>query len=127
MSFQDISSSEMEIMEYLWNIQRPIGTSELMEYFNTNRKKDWKIQTMHTFLKRLCDKGLVQKQRKGKGYLYSYALTEEQFEQKKAKNVLAKMYDNSMHKFLTALSGGEKLSKDDIAELKSWLSGEEDS
>ena len=52
----DVSGSEREILEYLWENPQGMKSRDMLEYFNTNKDKDWKKQTLNTFLLRLKDK-----------------------------------------------------------------------
>lgn len=116
---KNMSETEKEIMDYIWSLNEPISSGELLNYFN-NKGKNWKIQTLSTFLKRLIEKGILQSEAKGRTYYYSYKITLEQYESLKAKSFLKTMYNGSIKNFLSALYS-EKLDKNDIDELKDWL------
>lgn len=120
--FREVSETEMEILEFLWSKAKPISTTDLLTYFNDERQKNWKTQTIATFLSRLAKKGLVKTEMKGRGTLHYPAVTFEEYNKLKAKNVLEVMYGGSIKNFFVALYGDKKLSKDDIADLKKWLS-----
>lgn len=117
-----ISDTEMEIMMYLWYKKEPIFTAELLTYFNETKQKGWKIQTISTFLVRLAEKGLVTSTNMGRGTVHSAAISYEEYNRKKARNVLEVMYDGSIKNFFAALYGDKKLSSKEFDELKQWLS-----
>ena len=52
-----LSKTEYEIMEYFWEMGDKYTFGELMKYFNENLDKNWKKQTLNTFLSRLIEKG----------------------------------------------------------------------
>lgn len=116
---KSMSGTEKEIMEYIWSLDEPISSSELLNYFN-NKGKDWKIQTLSTFLKRLVEKGILKSEQKGRSHYYTHKITFEQYESLQAKNFLNNMYNGSIKNFLSALYN-EKIEKDDIDELKDWI------
>ncbi len=120
--FKDVSETELEIMEVLWKLENPIASADLLTYFNNERQKGWKIQTISTFLSRLTDKGLVKSKYKGRGALYYPAISYEEYNQVKARSILEVMYDGSIKNFFVALYGDKKLTNDEVAELKKWLS-----
>lgn len=121
--FKKLSETEMEIMEVLWNLEEPISTADLLSFFIDKRQKEWKLQTISTFLTRLNEKGLVAIKRKGRSYLYSAALTPQQYRQAQAKSILDILYNGSVKNFLSALYTDKKaVSTDEISELKKWLS-----
>lgn len=112
----------MEIMEVLWKLERPISTVDLLAYFNKEKKKGWKLQTISTFLSRLSEKGLVASTNQGRGSIHHPAVSYEEYNRVKAKNILEVMYEGSIKNFFVALYGDKKLSDEEIADLKQWLS-----
>ena len=58
-----LSKTEYEIMEYFWGMGDKYTFGELMKYFNENLDKNWKKQTLNTFLSRLIEKGLLKKEK----------------------------------------------------------------
>ena len=55
-----MTEAELEIMETLWAKGEPIYLGELLEVFNARTNKDWKKQTLNTFLVKMQQKNLVQ-------------------------------------------------------------------
>ena len=58
-----LSKTEYRIMEYFWSTGGKYTFGELMKYFNENLDKNWKKQTLNTFLSRLIEKGLLKKEK----------------------------------------------------------------
>lgn len=108
-------------MEVLWMQTEPITTTALLSYFNEERQKAWKAQTISTFLTRLVGKGLVISEHKGRGTEHHPAITPNEYDQLKAHNILKSMYKGSIKNFLVALYGDKKISAEDVAELNKWL------
>lgn len=121
-SFKELSETEMEIMEYFWKRGQgeALLTKDVRDYFAT-QGRDWKMNTVTTFLSRLVNKGMLKTEPKGKGFAFSVALTEEEYEYNKAKHLLDTQYDSSIKKFLVALSGGKELREEEIDELERWF------
>jgi predicted transcriptional regulator len=119
---KDISETELEIMEYLWKQKEPIQTVDLLAFFNQEREKNWKLQTLSTFISRLVDKGLIKSEVRGRGTVHQPAITFEEYNRLKAQNILEALYEGSIKNFFVALYGDKKLSKEEISELKQWLS-----
>lgn len=55
--FQQLSDTELMIMEYLWAQNTPKTFSEIKAFFEATTSKNWKKQTLSTFLLRLVKKG----------------------------------------------------------------------
>ena len=58
-----LSKTEYRIMEYFWSTGEKYTFGELMKYFNEEEDKNWKKQTLNTFLSRLIDKGLLERKK----------------------------------------------------------------
>ena len=117
-----VSGTEMEIMEYLWSQEEPIATVDLLAYFNSEKLKGWKLQTISTFLSRLVEKGMVNSVNTGRRTIHNPIVTLDEYNKLKAKNILELMYEGSIKNFFAALYGDKKLSKAEIDDLRQWLS-----
>ena len=124
--FKNLSEAEQEIMDYLWDCTDSKTLGELLEYFNQYEDKEWKSQTLSTFMTRLSEKGMVTWTVTGRIKHYYPLLTREEFESEKAKGILDSMYNSSLKKFVATLYGGNKLSNDEVKELKEWLNKQEE-
>ena len=51
--FFGLTSTEAEIMEMFWKQNAPLSFKEIMDYVVTFLKKDWKSQTLNTYLSNL--------------------------------------------------------------------------
>lgn len=116
--FEKMSDSEMKIMKTIWELAAPVTIIQLLEIFG-NRK--WKVQTVGTFLTRLTDKGLLSVNKQKNINFYTAALTEEQYNQREAQNLLSTMYGGSLDNFLSALYGSSKIDVNEAEKLKKWF------
>lgn len=121
MKFLELSDSELEVMEVLWNKGEPSTFGELLNYFDTCTDKSWKKQTLNTFLFRMQQKKLLQVTKEGRYKKYFPAITKEEYRLSASQVFLEKNYQGSIVKMLTSFSGGEKLGKKEIDELKRLL------
>ena len=119
--FQKLSETEMEIMKIIWSKDEAITSGELLEIFN-NKDKEWKTQTISTFLTRLVNKGLLTMERSERSNYYRARINFEEYKQNEAESILNKLYKGSIRNFLSALYGNKKVSKEDIDDLKDWFS-----
>nr|WP_300651183.1 BlaI/MecI/CopY family transcriptional regulator [uncultured Anaerobutyricum sp.] len=116
-----LSKTEYEIMEYFWEIGDKYTFGELMKYFNENLNKNWKKQTLNTFLSRLIEKGLLKKEKEGTKTSYQMNITKAQFKQNKARAILEESYDGKISHFIAALTGNDAITDVDEQELLSQL------
>ncbi len=121
MKFTELSDSELEVMEVLWEKGEPMSFGELLDYFNVHTKKKWKKQTLNTFLFRMQQKNLLQITMDGRYKQYIPALTREEYLLAESKAFLNKNYQGSIVKMFAAFNGGEALGKEEIDQLKQLL------
>lgn len=117
-----ISESENMVMEYLWKTESGRTFREIMEYLNDKCNKDWRKQTINTFIKRLTDKGLITSQQdEGKRRVYFPAMSYTEYKQGEARDFLNELYGGSMYTFVSTLSGGQKLDENTANDLRRSL------
>lgn len=119
----DVSETEKEILEYLWENPQGVLSREMLEYFNEKKQKDWKKQTLNTFLLRLAEKGLIEGKAQGVKKIYQAVYDAKEYEAKKAESILENNYGGSVRNFVMALTGGEKIDKAMADDLRKMLEG----
>jgi len=118
---QKLSDTEMELMEVIWECTPPVTSTELLALF-AERGREWKAQTISTFLSRLVDKGALTATRHGRTNKYTPRISPEDYKLMETQHVLDGLYQGSVKNLISALYDGDKLSDEDIAELKQWFS-----
>ncbi len=118
-----LTNTELLIMELLWSEGRPMSFREIMDVATKEWKKDWKVQTLNTFLNGLQKMGMIRAERSmTSSYNVYYPLyTKEQHIHKWTKEMVEVCYDNSFRRLVSAFIGDGKLSKEDAEELKKLL------
>lgn len=106
-----LSDTEYEIMCYFWETEDEKGFSELVNYFENERGKIWKKQTLNTFLTRLIQKNLLQFRKAGNKKIYSSNMTKKEYERFCAQEILNGNYDGKLTKFLAALMGEARIAE----------------
>lgn len=120
-SVQKLSDTELELMEAIWASEPPVTSTDLLRRF-ADRGRAWKAQTMSTFLSRLVEKGALETTRDGRTNLYTPRVTREAYKLAETQHVLDDLYQGSVKNLISALYDGDKLSEQDIDELKQWFS-----
>ena len=98
----ELTKSELEIMDVLWNENTALSRSDLIE---RNTEKSWKDSSVHILLNGLLQKGAIQEAgfvRRSKTYGRTFlpALTREEYF---AANVFSHRYQPDLPGLLTAL------------------------
>ena len=120
--YYSLSDTEKKIMELLWQLEEPLSLRETMDYLNEKPNKDWKQQTIGTYLSHLEKAGLVRiDKRFARSYLYFPACTKEEYTQKYLQKLVSESFNNSIADLVCAFTGGKKLSKKDLKELQKLI------
>lgn len=79
MDTNDISACERLVMKIIWDSTEDLALQEVMERVNEENGKNWKPQTVSTFLTRLVKKGFLSLYRKGRYCYYQPLVSKEDF------------------------------------------------
>jgi predicted transcriptional regulator len=118
---QRMSDAEKEVMQIIWAVGGSISSAWLLDELK-RRNKDWKPNTVLTFLARLIEKGILTAQKHGRANEYIPLVSEKAYKQFEARSFLDSVYDGSVKKFIAALYEGDDLTTDEINDLKKWFS-----
>lgn len=110
-----IGDAELEIMKVIWNAKAPVTSLDIGKEVED---KGWKKTTIATFLTRLAEKGALSAEKQGKLYYYSPLISEKEYRKSRTGNLIQTLYNGSVKEFAVSLFEEQKLSEEDIRELK---------
>lgn len=121
-----LSDSEKEILEWMWKEDKEYSNRDFAAQFGEESEKGWKKQTLSTFLTRMEQKGVISVRCEGeerfkKRRYFKAALNRQQYDRERARHLLDSYFDGSLNLFMSAFSGGEKLSGKEADELRKFL------
>lgn len=119
MAAAKISDAEMEIMEILWKQGGKLTSAQIKAFLPS--QNSWKATTLLTLCRRLEEKGIVGVEKEGRMKYFYPLITQEEYQASMADQLLHVMYGGSVKSFMASLYQTEKLSREDIEELKQWL------
>ena len=64
-----LSECEVLVMKVIWQNSEAMSIQEITSRINQRYGKDWKVQTVSTFLSRAVKKGYLEMRRKGRTFL----------------------------------------------------------
>lgn len=110
-----ISEAESAVIEVLWQ-HNPLSAEDIVAALGDARQ--WQVATVKTLLNRLLNKGAIAAQKEGRRYLYRPLLRREDYVHAQSKSLLDRLFDGRLAPLVAHFSAHEKLSPEDIAELK---------
>ena len=81
----------------------------------------WNKNTVHTFLKRLCDKGYLQAVKDTSPHQYVPLISREACEREERQSFLDRVYQGSAGRMVTAFVRDGGLKEEEVAELRKLL------
>ncbi len=116
-----ISDSEWKVMNVLWT-ESPVTANQVMDKV----AMDWKPTTVKTLLSRLVKKEAVGFKENNRTYLYYPLINEEEYVKAESKTFLKKVYGGGLKAMLINFLEIERLSDEEINELKRILDKKSD-
>ncbi|WP_289141812.1 BlaI/MecI/CopY family transcriptional regulator [uncultured Brevibacillus sp.] len=117
-----ISDSEWEIMKVIW-AKSPATAADVIHALRDN--KSWKEKTIKTLISRLLQKGILTYEQVNRVYYYTPTISEEECKRTERESFLQRVYGGALKPMLVHFLQEEKLSSQEIAELKKILSDKE--
>lgn len=119
----DITDSELEIMQVLWN-NGNCGLAEIVAELDKTKKRN--KNTVKTLLYRLVDKGAVKSQKvNGQEFSYGATITEKKYLSKANNSFLSKLYKGNVEKLLLNFVEDKTVSKEELQKLVNMLESED--
>ncbi|HEX3716751.1 MAG TPA: BlaI/MecI/CopY family transcriptional regulator [Verrucomicrobiae bacterium] len=113
-----ISDAEWTVMKAAWQLGAATSR-EIVE--RLKNETDWKPKTIHTLLGRLVQKGALASDKPGREYIFKPLVTEQECRLAASRSFLARVFDGEIAPFLSCFLERGKLTRKEIAELKSIL------
>ncbi len=107
-----ITDAELEVMQVLWAAGEPLALAQVKAALPQRNGG-----TTKTLVRRLCQKGAVE-QEKREVYYFSPTVKQEELSQYRTKRLIDKLYAGSAKAMVAALVEQEQLCQQDIEELR---------
>ena len=109
-----LAEGEAKFADLIWD-NEPVGSMQLVKLCEA--QLGWKKSTTYTVLKKLCDRGLFQNE----DAVVTSLVTREEFASGKSRQFVEESFGGSLPRFLTAFIGKQKLSGNEVEELKALI------
>lgn len=110
-----ITDAELEIMQIVWDRDRPLTFREICEAVQSGAKK----VTIQTLISRLVEKGALL-QDKRDVYYYSALVPRQDFEQARTEELIQKVYRGDVKKLFAALLENDSMSPTELDGLRAF-------
>ena len=117
--YKRLPDAEFEVMRAVWRSHWPITTSQIIQLLEPQKK--WKPQTVMTMLVRLTEKNFLASGKVGRERSYTPLVSEMDYLRAETGSFMERLSGASVGSLVRTMYEGEKLTEDDIRELKEWL------
>lgn len=107
------SEAELVVLEKLWDLNEGVKQSQLLALFEADGR-EWKRQTLNTFLSRLEEKGLVIREHR----IVRTAVSREDYHYNQIQAALDAMYGGRLSNLVASYCKNKRISKSEIKELR---------
>ena len=111
-----ISEAETKVLEVFWRSDTPLTADEVVAAMDNDR--EWSAGTIRTFLTRLVKKKALAAKPDGRRYLYRVLIPREDYVHKQSRDLIDKLFGGRITPFIAQFSQRQRLSRDEIDELK---------
>ncbi|MCO7224357.1 BlaI/MecI/CopY family transcriptional regulator [Pleionea sp. CnH1-48] len=113
-----ISDSEKYIMDVLWK-SSPLTAKDIID--KLDKSLEWQDKTVKTLINRLLKKEVIGFEKQGRQYLYFPQMAESEYVEEASDSFVERVFKGNVKSLIAAFAKSEKLSQDDIKELKSLV------
>ena len=113
---KNLFDSELKVMELIWQSE-PISAKDIS--LMAAEAIGWNKNTTYTVIKKLESKGFIK--REDPGFICTSLYKKEEIQRSEANSLVDKLFGGSKKALFSALIGDEKLSAEEIAELKELI------
>ena len=108
--------SELKVMEVIWE-KEPISAKEISLLLGD--RIGWNKNTTYTIIKKLVEKELVE--REEPGFICTSRVKKEEVQRAETNSLIDRLYQGSKKRFFAAFLQNEKLTKEELQELKDMI------
>ena len=110
---KELTPKEEEIMQFFWN-DGALFVKDLVEKYPDPKPH---FNTLSTYVRALEEKGFLSHESFGTTYRYFTVISNEEYNNRTLKNVIAKHFNNSYLNVVNTFIKSEKISVDEIRRL----------
>jgi len=113
-----ISPAELKILDILWE-NSPLSASHIIDALENT--ESWKSRTIKSLINRLLNKKAIGFKKDGNRYLYYPLLKKKDYLKTTSRSFVHRVFGGKISPLVAYFAQHEKISKEDIQELKAIL------
>jgi BlaI family transcriptional regulator, penicillinase repressor len=118
MTKEIISPAEFKVLDVLWE-NSPLSASQIVDALK--HIESWHSRTIKSLINRLLKKNAIGYKQDGNRYLYYPKLKKTKYLQTTSRSLIQRLFGGKISPLVAYFAQQEKISKEDIQELKAIL------
>lgn len=118
---EELTDCELVVMKVIWDSSGALGTQDIASMVNEGYGKDWKVQTVSTFLSRMVKKGYLRMRRDGRLFYYDPLVTREEYGKREIVKCVEYWGGGKLDLFVASFAETRKLGEDEKEHIRSIL------
>ena len=123
MKLEKLTDCEELVMKTVWDAEEELSLMEVMSRVNEKYKKNWKPQTVSTFLARLVKKGYLRHYRQGRVFFYQILVPLDTYKGQLTNDYVNFWNHSNADEFLCALAEERPLREDEVERIQKLIGG----
>lgn len=115
---EKLTACEELVMKTVWDAGEELSLMEIMQRVNDKYHKEWKPQTVSTFLARIVRKGYLRHCRQGRVFFYQILVPLEEYKGQQAKEFVEFWHQDRADEFLRSLTTVRALRPEEISKIR---------
>lgn len=118
-----LTECEVLVMKVIWESGEVMSVQEITSRINLKYKKDWKLQTVSTFLSRAVRKGYLEMKRNGRSFDYYPLVSEEEYGRREIVKCVDCWGGGRLGNLIASFAETGKLSEEEKTHIRRVLDG----
>ena len=115
---EELTNCEVLVMRVIWNSAEIMSIQEITSKINHTFHKDWKTQTVSTFLSRAVKKGYWESKRDGRSFDYYPLVSEQEYGKREINKCVEIWSDGKLENLIASFSETNKLSEQEKMQIR---------
>lgn len=116
-----LTDTEYEIMLIFWERKGALTFREIQQICSTELKKDWKKQTLNTYLSKLVSLGLLVVKKEGTKNKYHAVVKKKDFMNHWLNALCDSVFQGSIYDLVLTYAGTKPINKKEVEKLKKLI------
>lgn len=113
-----VSPAELKVLSVLWE-NSPLSSSQIVDLLESS--ESWQSRTVKSLINRLLKKKAIGYKQNGNRYLYYPLLKKSEYLEKTSRGFIRRLFGGKISPLVAHFAKHEKISKEDLQELKAIL------